>query len=94
MSAKVKHFRRVYKRETERGSLVEFESRFEATDWIAFHDDAASGGDGDGAVSLEEFASSVTELVEQWILAREQGAVDEEEEEDGDQPEGSGHGEF
>ena len=93
---KTRHFKAVRKREQKRGSLVEFEPSFEATDWIAFHDDVEGGGDGDGEVTRVEFMTSVAELVEQFILAREQGAVDAEEEEmQEEQGGGNGvHGEF
>jgi hypothetical protein len=41
---------------------------------------AAAGGDGDGRVSLAEWEGSVTRLVDEYVVARQQGAVDVEEE--------------
>ena len=92
---KTAHFEKVRRKETATGALIEFEPEHEAADWIVFHDEdvsaaarepslgedeAAARGNGDGRVSLAEWEGSVTRLVDEYVLARQQGAVDVEEE--------------
>jgi hypothetical protein len=92
---KVAHFENVRRKETAAGALVEFEPEHEAADWIVFHDEVIAagelapdaeevpaGGDGDGRVSLAEWEGSVARLVDAYVIARQQGAVDVEEEGD------------
>lgn len=94
---KAADLQQIRRAEQEAGALVEFEPDFEAADWISFHDeprpaeeesippDAASvwfaGGDGDGRVSQQEWEEGITRLVHEYVVARQQGAVDVEEEE-------------
>ncbi len=94
-AADLKEIRRA---EQEAGALVEFEPGFEAADWISFHDEPRpateesrpvdeesvwfAGGDGDGRVSLQEWEDGITRLVHEYVTARQQGAVDVEEEEE------------
>lgn len=84
--------------EQDAGALVEFEPGFEAADWVFFHDEPKpateasrppdeesvwfAGGDGDGRVSLQEWEDGITRLVREYVVARQQGAVDVEEEEE------------
>ena len=90
LSEKTAHFERVWRTEMQAGALVEFEPSYEAADWLAFHDekveasqamsDAEVGGDGDGRGSLAEWERSITHLVDEYVRARRQGAVDVEDE--------------
>jgi hypothetical protein len=40
------------------------------------------GGDGDGRVSLDEWEAGISRLVQEYVIARQQGAVDVEDEDD------------
>ena len=40
------------------------------------------GGDGDGRVSLDEWEAGIRRLVQEYVIARQQGAVDVEDEDD------------
>ena len=94
---KAADLQQIRRAEQKAGALVEFEPDFEAADWISFHDeprpaaeggsppDEASvwfaGGDGDGHVSQQEWEEGITRLVLEYVVARQQGSVDVEEEE-------------
>ena len=87
-SEKASHFAHVLRAETERGALVEFDTAFEAVDWIAFHDEPVAeaapdaifaGGDGDSRVSEREWVRNIGRMVEEYIDARTNGAVDVED---------------
>lgn len=97
MKEKASDLAEIRRAEKGAGALVEFEPHFEAADWISFHDeprppvsvrgrpDEASvwfGGDGDGRVSQQEWEAGISRLVHEYAVARQQGAIDVEEEED------------
>eukprot|EP01047_Picozoa_sp_COSAG01_P139066 COSAG01_NODE_69803_length_260_cov_0.807453_1_plen_67_part_01 len=48
LDEKAVHFESVWRAETRAGSLVEFEPRYEAMDWVAYHDVPEGGGGGEG----------------------------------------------
>jgi hypothetical protein len=97
LGEKAVHFESVWRAETRAGSLVEFEPRYEAMDWVAYHDvpeggagaragaEFGGGGDGDGLVSLAEWQDGVVSAVMEFARAKQHGAIDAEAEDELDE---------
>jgi hypothetical protein len=90
LGEKTVHFESVWRAETGRRQLVEFEPRYEARDWVAYHDaprrreaeggspgtGSVGGGGGDGLVSLAEWQDGVVLAVMEFARAKQRGAID------------------